>query len=502
MAYQMASAVPRLAPKHLRLELKVMKTNSILTVLLPLGVSGFAYSQEAPLANKTIPSFNAPQGTVQIASKPAITFKAFQRQEFNHFDAKGNKTPIQPGETIKLKNGKSVKIEDYVAATNELEKRLNTLGYSLRTPVTLRVPQSQITQATQAQVDLDRIGTKFTSPVPELTGRPPLITLDGIPYDKAMAEIQSYKGTGGSGTSEETAALPNSTLNAASPPEPLLAAGVHQMSVSGGKSQNWTEGVGSFGFYFKCAMNLSGNVAVSTAATDQTSKVGNQYSQSLSEFNAAASADAGVTLFSQNIDVLHTDASYSGSDKTGNVQVSAHLSVMGASIWSDSTTASIGYSNGQTYSQPFNMGVPSVTIPCSLFSISVQAGVTGSAGVTVGYKLFTSRIDGWIKPFVTSQAYFQAGAGIDIGIASAEVGVRGSLTLLDDNMDITCNAGVYYDFTGHKFDFKDNLNITNSLNALSGNVSLYASAECLGLSTWRYDSNIFLGWLEFEQHNL
>jgi len=435
-----------------------MKSRTSFVLLIPLAAARIGLAQEAPPAKKTISSFAAAGANVAIPTKPVVTYKAFQPQEFSKHDANGNKVPIKPGETITLKNGKSVKIEDYISSTNELEKRLNKLGYSLRTKTALPQPQSQIDKLKQAQADLD----KLTAGSPS---SPPTVMLDGVPYDRAMANIQSAN----PGVAAPAGKSSRSTLNASNPPDALLAKGDHQMKVSGGKTGNWGSTVDGFGYYFKCALSLDGSAEVNNS----------QYAQSLSEFNATASADAGAVLFGQNIDVLHADAAYSGSDKTGNVHIAAHLGVLGSTVWQDDLTQAVGYSDGHTWSQTFDESAPAVTIPCSICSIGVQAGITGSAGITCGYKLFTSRVEGNIMPFIECQAYFRAGGGIDLGIASAEIGIQGSLVIINDRLNVTCNAGVYYD---NGFRFKDSLDVTNAMNALSGNVSVYASASFLFFS--------------------
>lgn len=419
--------------------------------------STVCFGQEAPPTHKTIPSFTAPATTLRIENRAAVNFKAFDRTELGRTNAQGKKQPIKPGEMVKLKNGKSVKVEDYLAATNALEKKLNALGYSLRKPEKLPLPKEQIDEQNKAKAQLDA-ASKSSS------GTPVSLVIDGIPYDaQAVATDTSTK----------------SGAQAATPTPDLAAPGQHQIQVSGGKNGDWHATVAGFGFYFKSALNLEGSVEVSNTPTSQTSVTGNQYSQSLSEFSATTSADAGAVLFGQNVDVLHADAQYSGSDKTGQVQLSAHLSVLGNTVWQDSTSAAIGYSDGKTWSEPFDTSVPAITIPCSICSIGVQAGIHGSVGMTVGYKLFTSRIDGFIKPYISSEAYFRAGAGIDLGVASADIGVQGSLTLLNDELEVICGAGIVYE---NGFHFKDNIKISNSIAALGGDVSAYASASFLFFS--------------------
>ncbi len=430
-----------------------------------------AHAQEAPTNKKVFPPITAKK-TVELPSKGNVKFKAFLPTEFNHIGPNGGKKPIKPGEMLKLKNGKTVKFEDYVASTNELEKRLNGLGYSLRTPITLPPPKGQEEGLKSAQAKLDAQAAKTDK-------GGPTVMLDGIPYDKAMAAIEASTYDADSGSMIGNVKNEPVDSDSAEIAESLLAKGTHQMKVSGGKNGDWSAEQDGFGFYFKCSLNMNGTTEVGNTNGAGNTVKGNQYSQSLSQFNATASADAGITLFSQDVDILHADANYSGSDQSGNVQISAHLTVLGNQIWQDSMTAPIGYSDGHTWSQAIDSSVPSVTIPCSICSIGVQAGFQGSAGITVGYKLFTSRIEGNIHPFVHLGAYFRAGAGIDLGIASAEIGVQGNLNLLDEDQRITANAGIHNE---NGFRFKDNLGINNSLNALSGNVSVYASASFLFFS--------------------
>jgi hypothetical protein len=381
-------------------------------------------------------------------------------------DKNGREVRLRETDVVRLRNGKTVKGLDLLNSTNALEKRLNAYGYTLRQDTTVPQSPKNLVGVAKGQSDFDSLRRNFSA-------RPPSVAINGLPYDVYVR--RSYLA--------DNSNLSNSGGEFQGPGVVTSAKQFRKLVSTYHAGQSYGASAGDFGYSGSYSLDFSGTADAN----------GNAYKESLTELNARASGDFGVTYFGNTSSLIHADAAYSGSDKTGQVALSANVGIFGENVYEFSKSFQVGYSDGDKWSESFDWPALDLQVPLGPFTASVQAGVEGSAGITYSYKLSTSSIHGSLQPFVTSDAYFKLSYGVGDDLAGADVGVEGHLTLFDDTITISADAGIYLNEGRDGIRNVDNglffslgLDIENQIHALDGSVDAFAEGHLGFFShTWR-----------------
>lgn len=450
-------------------------------------------------AQKLLSHATVDKSFIKLAVKPAITFSPIPMKDRNG-------KPIDPNATAKLPNGKVITARDYFAQLNAYEERLNKIGYSLKTHDSrLQIGATNLnpemlqrqTTALKQLVEPNTVQNGQTKRATVLNSALKVDTskLSALPavQRQAASDLNSHNLAGDQIHGLLVNPADIKTTASAHPthidfskvgilnipfghPQPT-----ESTPVSHSKSWNWDYGNSWFGAYFDGSFNVSG-VAKVPANTKS-------FGSDLSSFSASTNGKAGVKLFTENVDLVSYNASYSGSDSSKQIKINADVSVLGYTVWSDNQTVPNGYKIQDTKSIPLDVSTPTLEFPIGPFTIGGKLGAQGSAGISYSLALYYSSINGYVAPFVKSSAYGQIGGGIDLGIAAVDVGVGAHLTLLNDTLTIGANVGIGWLFG---FYLCDDFYIDNALNALSGNVYFYVhESEVFGLFNQEQDFTVF-----------
>jgi hypothetical protein len=191
-------------------------------------------------------------------------------------------------------------------------------------------------------------------------------------------------------------------------------------------------------------------------------------------------ANAGGYVFNKHANVLRATANISSPDN-GDLSARLNLQVFGDSVYNPQFTAKkIEKSDQFEYSldrQLVNYRTNIGPIP-----VSATFGVRGSAGIRYNLSASSRYASAQVVPYLNTQVYGQGGADIIIGGG----GVGANLTLINDELDIAGKAQIRTDYPNKKIYLDTALYAYNKIDALKGNVYLYAYTYVprFGLPPW------------------
>ncbi len=188
------------------------------------------------------------------------------------------------------------------------------------------------------------------------------------------------------------------------------------------------------------------------------------------QFTLHGDAAAGGAVFGLNIDVLSASADFSASSQQVNANVD--VSVLGQSVFNinESDPNSWAQTNQISKGVDFHTTIP---IPISIVTLSVTVGAQGQVGLQYSATMDSPMafVSGSVGPYVQSNVYAQAGVGIGGSWLGVSAGVGGNMTLMNYNMDVEGEVGLlWFINTG----LMEKLQVTDSLNLLSGNIYVFA----------------------------
>ena len=369
---------------------------------------------------------------IQGNQRPPIPFKPFPLADLK------TGQPLAPDTILRFKSGKTMKAGDFIAQINELERKFNALGFTLRQPGVFKIgalkidPQqlqgqiAMLPPASVAKVALIRRG---------VDGDPPVIPGGG----------------GGGGTTQPP------------PPPP---------SPPGSISKSWSYLFGSRG---TVGAELSGELNL------------NGTTQGM---NANGTARASGAILGNEWDLARVTGSLNApkSGVPGSAKLNLYVVGIGdmALLNQPLTQASFSASNNVSRSLDVHTDIP---IPVWPFTVNARLGARGSAGVQYGLNLSPTAINVALKPQVQVDAYGQG--GISVGVAEGGVGC--DLTLLHNTLSfgaqgtLSSNAIVGSTLKAHVF-------ANDSLSALSGRLYAYAKVDLLFWDDeWQFDIWNFSG---------
>lgn len=200
-----------------------------------------------------------------------------------------------------------------------------------------------------------------------------------------------------------------------------------------------------------------------------------------------ATGTAGAKVFGKAVDILKLTASAgiggdpfkkSGTNyaaNTGQVALNAsfNVQVAGSTVYTLSQSQKLpSWAVVKSASKSLDA---STTIPFNILGVpmSVKLGVTGSAGINFAFSLSPIAATLNVKPYVKSSAYAQV--GVDLYVLKA--GVQGTLTILNDDLDITAEA--YFTVANKALNLYTSFKGTNTINMLNGSIGVYGEINYL-----------------------
>jgi hypothetical protein len=452
-------------------------------------------------------------GIFPAAESAAIIKKADQHtpirfKPFPMVDENGR--PVSPTLQIKLPNGKSTTAKDYFDSLNHIEKGLNEVGYSMRSldgkttlgsPFVTHPKIERTTAAYEKNILKDTVkGSPVPGPIFEVTNtgatgqrnshtlsslrlaarRGALINPLGI--TQALTKIpagSSKTSVGPGGSRQKTGSQGKTSVD----PGGLRDRYGMDSPVKFSKPWSFKTGDSDFGAYFDGSLDIEGEAVTANGS--------GKFSDSQSVFKASLSGKAGVTLMSNNFDLVNYQAEFDGSDVTKKVHFGAGFYVAGVQVYSEDISKDIGYTFEDGWSIPYKQETPTFVFPVfGPFVIKGKAGAMGEAGVKLSVILFSSHIQGEVNPYAKSKAYAQIAGSLDLDIASAEAGVKCDMTLLNDDLRIGTNVGIAFDSAKKQMNLQEEFYCTNDIDCLSGQLTLYATVYGLfgvKLHEWDWD---------------
>jgi hypothetical protein len=179
-------------------------------------------------------------------------------------------------------------------------------------------------------------------------------------------------------------------------------------------------------------------------------------------------ANAGGYLFNKHANVLRATANITSPDN-GDLSARLNLLVFGDSVYNPQFTAKkIEKSDQFEYS--LDRKIVNYRTAIGPIPVSATFGVRGSAGIRYNLSASSRYASAQVVPYLNTQVYGQGGADIIIGGA----GVGANLTLINDELDISGKAKIRTDYPNSKIYLDADLYAYNKIDALKGDVYLYA----------------------------
>ncbi len=189
-----------------------------------------------------------------------------------------------------------------------------------------------------------------------------------------------------------------------------------------------------------------------------------------SHFTFHGDATAGGAVFGVGFTLANANADFSTSAK--HVTAKMNVTVVGQTIFNVNESAPGQWTRSQRFVKGTDLST-TIPIPIGPLSLNIKVGVHGDAGLEYGAGVYGGLplVRVWVDPFVHTSVYAQAGVCIGGSWLGVEGGVGANMTLLNNEMEISGEAGVIWLFA---FGIREKFVIHNKLDMLSGRVYAYA----------------------------
>ena len=413
---------------------------------------------------------------------PAITHNPFQL-----VDPKTRKL-VGPNDKITLPDGRVVPAGAYYGELNALEAWLNGIGHSLKNKQALPVLRRTTLNATQFSAQAKQVGSfhkvlpkvdlqRFTvanAQSPMATQVKHMVSL-GDAQKLGLTAQQYDEGVKGLSVANLVSAAPAHMAKAAVHPQFAHLVKAHKPLPDAKKSFqihqaypfNFELGsAGTFQAYLRGKGTIDG-VAFAIANPPTNDDLNN----SQSHFAFHGDATAGGAVFNQGFTLATANADFTSSAKL--VSAKMDVSVLGQSIFHLNESGPGKWEKEQKFSKGCDVHT-SIPVPIGPLTLTVKLGVQGEAGIQYGVGIYGGlpMVRGWVDPYVRSSVYAQAGVGVGGDWLGLSAGVGANMTLLNNDLEISGEAGVYWFFA---FGLKEKLVVHNKLEMLSGRVYAFAT---------------------------
>jgi hypothetical protein len=409
-------------------------------------------------------------------------------QPYQLIDPKTRKV-VGPNDMITLPDGRVVPAGAYYSQLNALESWLNGIGHSLknkqplpvvrRTRVNAELFNAQ-TKSVSAfhkalpKVDLQRF--KLTAASTPMSSQIQHMVSAGEAQRLGVSAVEYEKGLKSLSVANLASAAPNHMVQAALHPAfkhnvqltykakkiPKPSQQIHQAYPFNFEVGN----AGTFQAYLRGKGTVDG-VAYAIASPPTNDDLNN----SQSHFAFHGDATAGGAVFNQGFTLATANADFTSSAKLLTAKMD--VSVLGQSIFHLNESAPGKFEREQKFSKGCDVNT-SIPVPIGPLTLTVKLGVQGEAGIQYGVGIYGGlpMVRGWVDPYVHSSVYAQAGIGIGGDWLGISAGVGANMTLLNNDMEISAEAGIYWFFA---FGLKEKLVVHNKLEMLSGRVYAFAT---------------------------
>ena len=359
-----------------------------------------------------LPKVALAQENVRDITHAPIPFKPFPM-----VDPKTDK-PVKATDVVTLHSGRKVVAGEYFAHINEVEKKLNALGYSIRTMDRKAILHETIVNPDKRKKEEEEIEKGHVKHDPAKHKVPPTVESRKKKHDDAIKA--------GADVPRAIAASPKTATY----------------------SRTWNYQMGNpatFAAFVHGDFTLKGNTVGITLT---------------------GNANAGGYLMNSKKIILEGKGSLISNTDGKNDRCTFNVSVLGASIYNLDTT-SPNFSVSKSFSKSVDVAA-SFQVQIGPVPITGKIGIRGTAGVDIFFGLRPTHASLHVTPHIEVNAYAQVG----VGIRFASAGVEGSLLLIRDNMDLGAEVDLKFDASGRPF-IQGHLYLQNTAKFLSGSIGLY-----------------------------
>jgi hypothetical protein len=352
---------------------------------------------------------------------------------------------VKPDTLLTLPHGKKIKAGEYYAQLNQLEKKFNALGYSLRGAGKRVLLQDSKVSKSRLDAQAKKIAAKHRHFDAQAMKAPPRLNAVAAAHRAALKRAPS-----------------RAALAAA---RDAGAKTDHEL-----QTVNFVQG---------------DNNTASAYLTGQL-----EASASLSAVDVKGEAHAGVYLVKNKIEVLTaTAALHAGDGSDGTAQFT--VSVLGQSVYNVNDPVKTTWKKDDQKSCTVDQSVP-FTFTIAGIPVSVKVGARGSVGASYSMNVsaLPPRATAQVVPTTQVDAYAQAGLDAKVAEAGAEV----KLQLIHLTLTFHAEVGVEGDKGGT--DLHLLVHGEDDITLLAGNLSFY-----IRVLAWRYD-HAFFSWDGFKKQGV
>jgi hypothetical protein len=409
-------------------------------------------------------------------------------QPFQLMDPKTRRI-VGPSDNITLPDGRVVPAGAYYKDLNALEAWLNGAGHTLKNKEALPVLRRTAINATLLNSQAKHIGS-FHKVLPKIDLQRIKPTAGAAPMGSQIQSMVSQGDAQKLGLSPQQyqdglKSLSGANLTSAAPAHLAKAAVAPLFKPAGAKPNAAITAIkvrkpihqtypfdfevgsaGTFQAYLRGKGTIDGEVfAVSTPPTKD------DLENSESHFAFHGDATAGGAVFNQSFTLATATADFTSSAKSNSAKMD--VSVLGQSIFHLSESAPAKWEKTSKYSKGCDVHT-TIPVPIGPLTLTVKLGVQGEAGLEYGVGLYGGlpMVRAWVDPYVHSSVYAQAGIGFGGDYLGLSAGVGANMTLLNNDMEISGEVGVYWFFA---FGIKEKLVVHNKLEMLSGQVYAFVT---------------------------
>ena len=418
--------------------------------------------------------------------KPAIPFKPFEL-----LDSNGRAVP--PDRPVTLRSGKQITAQEYINRLNQIEKKLNSQGHTLRNkkPVV-------ISQTVTGEAFLQGKVSGFPQPIGEFRRGENLRTFMspekrvgtiilkpmGVYTPVEKNEINSYNFSEINGGVTATKITTTRRLIRTDISRAMLAGAVKALkTIDVTDRKEWSLGEKET-FQAGIEGTLTRHAKIYPFDPDHPDK-------SMSEFRVAATGRVYGSLFDHTLDLLNASGEFNAPADTSK-KMTAKLVVKAGGI----TILNLNDSYAQSKSfndmvaKSFDKSFP-IEIPIGWgFDFQGKIGIKGDAGFGYGATLYRTFASVQGKPLANLEGY--AEAGIDF-LDVIGGGVGGRLTFLKGDLELQAFAGIWTQ-NAEQIVLAISYYFGYDLEMLKGSLYCYVEVCLPWVGCWRPVEHDFYSW--------
>lgn len=382
-------------------------------------------------------------------------------------ELKDPKTGKAPAATtvLTLRNGKKVPAEKYLTAINDLEKKLNTWGYSLRgaqqkaTLQQLNYNKPKLEQQAKKPLLLMKADARAQS----------LMTSPKLLQQEHAAAVRAFKATGKSTLTSPAKSTANFTSQALQPGPGVggIAQKLQPVTVTKSFDESWGDS--------------------SIFAADVNGSLTFKGTQDSASVSGQARATCSILGNTENLVLATADLT---APRTGSLNAKVKVTTLGV----DQVVVDQSQSADWTKTDTFTRSLPDsfkVQYNTAIGPVPITATIGAKGSISIPYfvGLLPAQATGWMIPDVQSSVYGQAGIGIEYDDTGVVAGIAANLTLLNNKLVLFGGASQGSDTKG-KF-LKYSMITRDDVTALAGSLSAFIEAEVFGYGVKLYNQELF-----------